>query len=40
MQLRGSLMPKFYVMFSFESCKTCMLKAGGVLGSCVSIYPL
>lgn len=40
MQLRGSLMPKFYAVFAFESCETRAPKAGGVLGSCVSIYPL
>lgn len=40
MQLRGSLMSQFYAGFAFESCKTWVLKAGGVLGSSVSIYPL
>lgn len=40
MQLRGSLMLKFYAGFAFESCKTQVLKAGSVLGSSVSIYPL
>lgn len=35
MQLRGSQMPKFYARFAFESRKTRVLKAGGVLASSV-----
>ena len=40
MQLRGSLMPKFYAGFAFERRTTWALKAGGVLGRSLSIYPL